>query len=354
MSAERPRSWLRRRWWLLLIALTLALPAVLALIILDPGNIEALLKRLARENYGLEVQIDGGASLQVFPKPRLSLRQSRLLDEQGRPLASLQRLEVDLPWRSLWTDPPPLGRIWIANVTINGGEALQQWLDRFNTGPPAPSLHWPQLADGFSARRVRFLPGPSVVDDAAAGDSGTHQDTAWELEYLDLDPLLRGQPLRLELAAVAMEYRLGLSIDGRAEESSGALRLAGAALELAFGPVGPDDEALRLSGRADLSLLPAGGWRGESELTLADPQWLAAQAALALQSPIDVRVLLQGAEDYQTDLLIELRSNELALDGQWPLDAAGDEREASLRGDYRGADGVVVEELELKRELPTP
>ncbi len=352
MRDDRPRSWLRRRWWLLLIALILALPAILAAILLDPSNIEALLKRLARENYGLQVQIDGGASLQVLPKPRLSLQQAQLLDDQGRPLASLQRLQVDLPWRSLWTDPPPLGRIWVADATINGGDALQQWLDRFNTGPPAPSLHWPQLAEGFSARRVRYLPGqPANPSD---GDSEPLQDDAWELEYLDLEPLRRGEALRLELAAIAEGYRLGIRIDGRAEESAGALRLAGAAVEAAFGPVGPDDEAVRLDGRVDLSLLPAGGWRGDAELTLADPSWAATQVALALQSPIAMHVLMQGAEDYQTDLLVELRSEELSLDGQWPLDVTGSGREAFLRGDYRGADGVVVEGLELMRESPTP
>jgi len=351
-TAQRPRSWLRRRWWLLLIVL-IGLPALLARIALDPSSIEALLKQVATDRYALDLQVPGEVSLQVFPRPRLSLRQARLNDLHGRELATLERLEVDLPWRSLWTSPPPLGRIWMTDVRIQAGPALDNWWALFNTGPPSPTLHWPVIADGFSARRVRYVAAAMTetsADELPDGQANAIGDVA--VEAIDLDPLYAGAPLNLELVMHAQGYRFALRLSGRAEENGGALRIAGGEFETAFGPAGDDDEALQAQGTADLSLFAAGGLRGQIDLTVEDPRWLAEQAGLALRQPVSVQAELTGALDYETDVVAAIDSKELQLTGRWPIGGDAAAREAYLRGDYEGSDGLSLKGLELVRQRP--
>lgn len=351
-TAQRPRSWLRRRWWLVFIVLV-GLPALLARIALDPSNIEALLKQVATDKYALDLQVPGEVSLQVFPRPRLSLRGARLNDLQDRELATLERLEVDLPWRSLWTSPPPLGRIWMTDVRIQAGPALDDWWALFNTGPPSPTLHWPVIADGFSARRVRYV--TAAMAETSADESPDEQDYAVgdvEIEAIDLDPLYAGAPLNLELAVHAQGHRFALRLSGRAEERGGALRIAGGEFEFAFGPTGDDDEALQAQGTADLSLFAAGGLRGQIDLNVEDPRWLAEQSGLALQQPLKLQAELTGALDYETDVLAAINSEELQFTGRWPIGGDAAAREAYLRGDYTGSDGLRLQGLELVRQPP--
>ena len=349
MSAGRPRWY--RRWWLWLLLVLLALPALLAAILLDPASIERTLKQLARENYGLELRIEGQVALTVFPRPRLALTQVRLSDGASRGLARMERLEVDLPWRSLWTSPPPLGRIWVSDATIMQGPGLDDWLAQFTTGPPAPALHWPVLEDGISARRIRFLASTTAA--AQKPDSAdlliAEEPTIVEIEALDLDPLYPGAQARIDLVVLAEGYRLGLELGGQAEEAGGALRLAQTRFDLTFGPSGDQDDAVVAQGEGELSLLPAGGGRGTLKLTVSDPRWLGEQAGLALRAPLSVQIDLSGEFDHLTDAALTLNSAELDLSGTWPLGPDSPSRQAQLQGDYRGTDGVQVKGLVIER-----
>ncbi len=226
------------------------------------------------------------------------------------------------------------------------------------------------IADGFSARRVRYLNSPPTreaaeiavasnvlaqpddsVDDAAA-DNAEIDNVLVEIEAVDLEPLYSGAPLGLDLALHAQGYRFALRLSGRAEDSSGALRVAGGQFEAAFGPQGDDDEALQAQGTVDLSLLAAGGLRGEIAAVLEDPRWLAELSGLALQQALRVQVQLDGQQAYETDLAATINSEELQLEGRWPIGGDPLSREAYLRGDYAGSDGVTLEGLELVRESP--
>lgn len=352
---QRPRSWLRRRWWLVLLIL-IGVPALLARIALDPSSIEALLKQVARDQYALDLQVAGAVSLKVFPRPRLSLSETTVADTQGRQLAALKRLEVDLPWRSLWTTPPPLGRVWMTDVQIQAGPALDDWWALFNTGPPSPTLQWPVIADGFSARRVRYFAAAAVEPEAAGEESepATNPPLNIEIEAIDLEPLYAGAPLGLDLVVHAQGYRLALRLSGRADERDGALRVASGEYELAFGPEGDDDEALQVQGNMDLSLLAAGAVRGEFEAQIDDPRWLAELSGLPLQAPLTVQAELSGEQPYETDVQAAIKSAELDLLGRWPLGGDALARPAFLRGDYRGSDDLRLDGIDLQRQPPQP
>lgn len=351
MNAPRRRRW---RWWWLLPLLLLGLPGLAAWWLLDPAVVESLLRQAIRQNAALELQTDRPVQLVVFPAPRLALRDIRLTDSQGHELARAGGIDADLPWHSLWRRPPELGRIALRDVELRGGQALDDWLALLQTGPPSPTLSWPQLEGGLSIRRLRYFAAPprSGPEPAAAADSqqteavaAADDSPALELAHLDLEPLRSGGPLQLDLAVVANGYRLGMRVDGRAEDASGSLRVAAAALELAFGPL-DDDEALRGSGQLDLSYLPAGGIRGELSLQFEQVRWLATQAGLDLDGPWQISLRASGEADYQTRLEVAVDGDGIAGRGSWPLDGSG---QPSLALDLRTRDGLQIEGLQLER-----
>lgn len=351
MKPARRRRW---RWWWLLPLLLLGLPGLAAWWLLDPTVVESLLRQAIRQNAALELQTDTPVQLVVFPAPRLVLRDIRLTDSQGRELARAGGIDADLPWHSLWRRPPELGRIALRDVELRGGQALDDWLALLQTGPPSPTLSWPQLEGGVSIRRLRYFtaPPPHEAGSAADGDSeqsepvaAADDSPALELAHLDLEPLRSGGPLQLDLAVLGSGYRLGLRLNGRAEDASGSLRVAAAALELAFGPL-DNDEALRGNGQLDISYLPAGGIRGELGLQIEQARWLATQVGLDLDGPWQISLRASGEADYQTLLEASVEGDGIAGRASWPLDGSS---QPSLALDLSTRDGLRIEGLQLER-----
>jgi hypothetical protein len=379
-APARPR---RRRWrvWLLLLAVLLSLPALFAWWLLDPATVLSILRQSVRETVGLELDSAQPTRLIVVPAPRLALREVHLQDLAGRRLATIERVDVELPWQSLWTRPPALGRIALSGIDLHGGKAMDDWLALWSTGPASPSLRWPELARGLSIRRLRYFapasdtkgpeptgspqqppppgsveesPAQAVVEDgssAGAALADTNQPL-FELEFIDLDPVASGAPLNVDLAVLAQSYRLGLNLRGRADDSSGSLRVLGAELALAFGPIDGDDEVLRVNGELDLSYLPAGGLRGGAQLVLEESAWIGARLGLPLSGPWQIELVLRGEEAFDTDIEARISGAGLEASANWPLGPTAATRLAELRLDYEGADGLMVEGLRLTREPP--
>jgi hypothetical protein len=378
-ASSKPR---RRRWriWLPILLVLLALPGLFAWWLLDPTTVLSILRQTVRESAGLELDSEQPTRLIVIPAPRLALREVSLHDLQGRQLASIESIDVELPWESLWTRPPPLGRIALSGIDLQSGPVLDDWLALWSQGPPQPSLQWPELARGLSVRRLRYYqPLPTsapveeqgsaatepVTDETSANPSNANGDPAlanepsqsagdplFEIDFLDLDPVASGEALRLDLAVLAQGYRLGLNLRGRAEDASGSLRVAAAELAMAFGPIDGDDEAVRIEGTLDVSYLPAGGLRGDAELAIADASWIGAQLGLPLKGPVQIALTLTGEEGYDTDIQAQVTGEGISGSAQWPLGPTAAERLAELRLDYTGADGLRIEGLRLTRDLP--
>ncbi len=390
-ASGKPR---RRRWriWLPIVLLLLGMPALFAWWLLDPATVLSILRQTVRESAGLELDSTQPTRLIVVPAPRLALREVSLHDLAGRELASIETVDVELPWQSLWTRPPPLGRIALSGIDLQSGPVLDDWLALWSTGPPKPTLQWPELARGLSLRRVRYY-GPVVqpaptedeaeaetgaddearVDEetgadvqtavdrqTAAGDASAVSDDTpataatplFELDFFDLDPVAAGAPLRLDLAVLAQGYRLGLNLRGRAEDSSGSLRVAAADLAMAFGPIDGNDEAVRIDGTLDLSYLPAGGLRGQADLEMADAGWIGEQLGLPLKGPLQIGLVLSGEQGFDTDIKAQISGDGIEGTARWPLGPTADHRLAELRLDYEGADGLKIEGLRLTRDLP--
>ncbi len=384
----------RRRWriWLPVLLLLLGMPALFAWWLLDPATVLSILRQTVRESAGLELDSTQPTRLIVIPAPRLALREVSLNDLAGRRLATIETVDVELPWQSLWTRPPPLGRIALSGIELQSGPVLDDWLALWSTGPPKPTLQWPELARGLSLRRVRYY-GPVIqlapAEDEAEAEAGADGETRvteetgvdvqtavdsetaavdesavsddppataatplFELDFLDLDPVAAGAPLRLDLAVLARGYRLGLNLRGRAEDNSGNLRVAAAKLAMAFGPIDGDDEAVRIDGTLDVSYLPAGGLRGQAELEIAEASWIGEQLGLPLKGPLQIELVLSGEEGFDTDVEARINGEGITGTAQWPLGPTADARLAELRLDYEGADGLKIEGLRLTRDRP--
>lgn len=374
MSATEPaaREPRRRRWrfWLLLLAVLLGLPALFAWWLLDPGTVLAILRQTVRETVGLELASSQPTRLIVMPAPRLALREVVLHDLIGRRLATIERVDVELPWQSLWTRPPPLGRIALSGIDLHSGEAFDDWRALWSTGPAAPTLQWPRLERGLSLRRLRYFAplndaaGPALSDsdasapgsasglaaDGGAASTAMPEQALFELEFVDLDPVASGAPLVLDLAVLAQGHRLGISLRGRADDSSGSLRVVGAELALAFGPVDGDDEIVRVNGSLDLSYLPAGGLRGDADLVIEESAWIGSQLGVPLGGTLQVDLVLRGEEGFDTDIEAKIAGSGVDATAHWPLGPTAASRRAELRLDYQGADGLIVKGLRLSRE----
>ena len=350
-ATTRRRRW---RWWWLLPLLLLGVPGLLAWWLLDPTVVLALLRQAVHENVALELETGQPVELVVFPAPRLALREVRLTDLQAQELARIEGIDVELPWNSLWQRPPTLGRISLREVDLQAGPALDQWLAQWDTGPASPSLSWPRLERGLAIRRLRYHDATVASDEASATPVTPETTPAtpeplFELAHLELEPLRSGGPLQLDLAVIASGLRLGLIVDGRAEDANGNLRVAAATIELAAGPVDGNDEAVRGTGQLDLSYLPSGAWRGDLKLELADGQWLAQQAGLDLAGPWQLDLQLSGEDPYQTLLQATAKGEGLDATIAWPI---GSEQQPRIEADIQTRDGLRIEGLQLQREAP--
>lgn len=140
--------------------------------LLRPATLAALLIDQARSGFGLELRLASGLRYAVTPELSLSLPAAELrgVGETG-PLLSATRIELALPWSSLWRRPPPIERLVLERPELDL-DALERWLARQPTGEAAggvPPFRL-EIRDGSLSRNGALLASGIDVDLAHAGE----------------------------------------------------------------------------------------------------------------------------------------------------------------------------------------
>ncbi len=139
---------------------------------LRPAALTALLSDQARRQFGLELRL--AADLRYTLTPRLSLSLPAAEVRGGGetdPLLKVARVELALPWSSLWRRPPPIERLVLERPELDL-DALERWLARQPTaeasgGIPPFRL---EIRDGSLYRHGTLLASGIDVDLAHAGE----------------------------------------------------------------------------------------------------------------------------------------------------------------------------------------
>jgi len=138
-AAARRRR--RRRWRgaLLVLILIVAGGAVAIHLLLQPERVSALLVDKARA-AGLELQLAGGAHYRYTPHIVAVLPALRLRTSAGDELLRAQALRVQVPWRTLWSQPLTLDELGIEQPVLDLA-VLRAWLaTRPSDAAPMPDL----------------------------------------------------------------------------------------------------------------------------------------------------------------------------------------------------------------------
>lgn len=172
-DSPAPRAPRRRRriGWLLggvLIAAALGGGAWL----LHPATLTRLLADQARQRWGIELHWAEHARYSLLPKLSLSFpaTTARGADDTAA-LFSADRIEVTLPWSSLWRRPPTIERLLVERPQLDL-DALERWLARHpsDSGPGGiPAFHL-DIRDGSLRRHGALLARGIDVDLTHAGE----------------------------------------------------------------------------------------------------------------------------------------------------------------------------------------
>lgn len=324
--ADRPR---KRRWPWVLGAL-LGLAAAAAWWIdrqLEPTRLATMVLARLGEATGLQLGFDGLPEYALRPEPRLVLPGFDAREPgAATPMLRADRLEVSLPWDTIWGD----GGLVITRLELQAPvfdlEAYTRWQA---TRAGGGDFELPTLTRGMRLENGRLLA------------------TDWTLEALSLDlpSLLPGAPARLAYSGRYQRPATALVFAGEAE-----VQTAGLDSDLRIKASGRwRDEARDLPWSLDLGgRLQASGARGElridalawtSQSPLPDltgsgrlawtepmdlqfqgelPRWPETWAALPAPigdstSPIAVSLAYAGARDLSDPLNLQLNRDETRL-----------------------------------------
>lgn len=140
--------------------------------LLRPATLAALLIDQARSGFGLELRLASGLRYAVTPELSLSLPAAELrgVGETG-PLLSATRIELALPWSSLWRRPPPIERLVLERPELDL-DALERWLARQPTGETASAIppFRLEIRDGSLRRHGALLASGIDLDLAHTGE----------------------------------------------------------------------------------------------------------------------------------------------------------------------------------------
>lgn len=140
--------------------------------LLRPATLTALLTDQVRRQFGLELRL--ASELRYALTPNLSLRlpaaEVRSIGESGL-LFSAARVELALPWSSLWRRPPAIERLVLERPELDL-DALERWLARRPAGEAAGGLpaFRLEIRDGRLRRQGALLASGVDLDLAHAGD----------------------------------------------------------------------------------------------------------------------------------------------------------------------------------------
>lgn len=277
---------MRRRRALIVLLIVLALLAAAAVVgvrwLLGPENLARLLTGWVERELGATLTLKESPGVRLIPRLQLSLDGVRV-ERRGVLLASVEELNVALPWSSLWRGGLNVESLHLRRPTI-------AW--------PELSTLWRELGDDDAQRRAPTLPGIAVglrVEDGILL-SGPGDD-AWRVDNIALvtTPLSDGEPFHLDAGARVRgtEARaLSLTLQVRPQETADGVNLDDIAARLVVSPDGrPLDAsaAMQLSGR--MALHDSGPALAELTGALPGwPDWLPNLLGFDTQAPVTLTV----------------------------------------------------------------
>lgn len=140
--------------------------------LLRPAALTALLSEQARRQFGLELRLASDLRYALTPGLSLSLPAAEVRGSgETDPLFRAARVELALPWSSLWRRPPPIERLVLERPELDL-DALERWLARQPTGEAAGGIppFRLEIRDGSLRRHGTLLASGIDVDLAHAGE----------------------------------------------------------------------------------------------------------------------------------------------------------------------------------------
>lgn len=229
----------RSRWPLYVGAVIVGLILLLALLrhLMQPEYLSATLLRQAEAASGLNLRLSSPADVSLWPDLNIVMRGLEARSEVGaRPLLTAERVELALPWSSLWGGEVEIQAMRLQRPRLDR-DALTVWLNAQPTAAgPARPLQLPRLSAELR------------VDDGSVVGRGRG---AWRIEsvQLQLSRLMPGEDFRLALGFEHLDGDLQLPLS---LEASG--RMHGSGMPIDLSPL-----ALRLGGEGEAELLRLNG-----------------------------------------------------------------------------------------------
>lgn len=279
---------------------------------MQPERLSASLLAQAEAATGLSLKLAVPADVSLWPDLNIVLRGLEARSEAGaRPLLTAERVELALPWGTLWGREIELTALRLQRPQLDR-DALAHWLSARPSavGPAAPPK-LPRLAAELAISEGRVF--------GRAAES-------WELGGIDLQlsRLMPGEDFRLSLA---LEYREGALRMPLQADAAGQLHAPGMPLELAplalrwLDPGREGEELLRLNGQLELA------WPHRLQLLLEGrgqhwPQaWPALPQALD-ESPGDYALALEFVGTPEGRGPLRARFSRESLQAELQADAA--------------------------------
>jgi hypothetical protein len=151
----------------------------------EPERVAALLAEQTRARLGLDLVFAAPARYSLWPRLRLELDDARFaLPGEREPLLALERLDVSLPWSSLFDSRLVIEELQLTKPRLEL-LALQRWLDGSDDTAAAPDLRLHLSIDDATLLRGGK---PFARDIDFAGDVDTQQLQRWWHELVQAGP----------------------------------------------------------------------------------------------------------------------------------------------------------------------
>jgi hypothetical protein len=182
-----------------------------------PERVAALLAEQTRARLGLDLAFTTPARYSLFPRLRLELDDARFaLPGENEPLLALERLDVSLPWSSLFDS-----RLIIEELQLTRPKlellAAQRWIDLGDDTAAAPDLRLHLRVEDATLLRD----GKAIARDIDfSGDVDTQQLQQWWREFALALPhasALPPLPGAAQIGAIELD---GVRLDGIRIESA--------------------------------------------------------------------------------------------------------------------------------------
>lgn len=332
--ADRPR---KRRWpWILGVLGALALAAGWWIDRqLEPVRLATMVLARAGEATGLQLSFEGTPEYALRPEPRLVLEGfDARVPGAVAPMFRARRLEVSLPWDTLWGGPMVITRVQLDAPALDA-DALQAWLA--SRPPSEEAFELPTLSQGLSLREGRILGKDWQVEalslavprlapgEPASGEfSGEFRQAGLALVFagtLDADHAGRDTGLRLvsagRLRTEALDVPWSLQLSGRLDATREPLALSMASLAWRSQSPLPDAQA---AGSLQWGETLALGLEGELPAWPTD--WPALPAPLSEgRSAFGFSLRYDGPDDFSGPLHVLLRRDETTLESEFETPA---------------------------------